>query len=301
MVSKEQETKIREEIVLLVDLFLKTNASDIDLEKETGISSSTVGRRLTDYNRFLAVFPNGEEIYKKVAELRQKNLNDGKRIGGEIAKINFIDEISKTYGMAKLRLEVFAKDEEKQWQYLMHIALTYRAKLPLLSELFQIPENILYENLIKYNRNSFRSLNYLFKYDYSALDEEASQENARNNILQFYKDLLRAKRKNDINETRRLNYSISDIEAKNIIKKFKEKNIGDLTDEDIGIMLNWQLKYAALSRQVSQVFGISQRNYIDRIKKYLVGKDELQRKYEYLADFNNSIKSFNPRNGRCYG
>ncbi len=287
VVSKEQEQKIKEEIILLVNLFLKTNYSDIELEKETGISSSTVGRRLTDYDRFLKIFPNGEELFNKVNKLRQQNLYDGKIKGAQISKILTIIETNK---ITTLKLEVLGSTEEKQWQYLKHIALTFRAKLPLLSELFQIPEDVLYENLLKYNRNSFKSLIYLFEKDYSALDEEASQENARNNILQFYKDLLRAKRKSDINEMRRLQYLISDIEAQKLIKKFREKNISVITDEEIGVILNWQLKYACLGTQVSQAFGIERSNYLKRVNKYLTDKDELRRRYEYLVDYNMSLR-----------
>ena len=69
------DEKMIKETRQLVNLFLRTNKSDIELSRMTGISSSTVGRRLTNEFGILKAFPErGAEIYELIKENRQKNL-----------------------------------------------------------------------------------------------------------------------------------------------------------------------------------------------------------------------------------
>ena len=177
----------------------------------------------------------------------------------------------------KLKLEVFSKSEEKQYIYLRHLALTYRTKLPLLSELFQIPEDELFAKIIKYNRYSYRALIFLFNYDLS------DQEKAKSEAITFYISLLNAILSKNKEMQHQLINQISDANADNVVKK---KNKGEtFTEEDIEIIAQHQLKYALSFKTLSNIFSLDKSYLYRRIQKLIENDAELQAKYERLSAF----------------
>ena len=160
MVSKEQEEQIIKETRQIVKVFLLTKASDVELAKKFNISSSTIGRRLTNEARILKAFPdNGEKVYDVVKRLRKANSAAGKILGAETSKMmHGSDDVKQ-----KLNLSALAREEGKQYGMLRHIILTFRPKLSLVSELFQIDEKELYDNLIKYCSQNKDVFDYVLK------------------------------------------------------------------------------------------------------------------------------------------
>ena len=130
VVSEKQQEYILAETRYLVEYFLNTNKSDIEISKATGISSSTVGRRLTNKQRIVEAFPeDGLGKYNKVMERRKANLARAKIIGGQTSRLNnsIINGKSKDFsGTTKLSLDILYPNEEQQWEFLMHIALCFR-------------------------------------------------------------------------------------------------------------------------------------------------------------------------------
>ena len=279
MVSREQELNIIEETKLLVDLFLETNLSDIELSKKTGISSSTVGRRLSNKDNYLKAFPtNGEELYERVMTNRQNNLKMAKTIGGQSSILNNIqltDENGQYIAkIPKLRLDILSKNPNIQIKLLHHIALTFRAKLPLLSELFGMEEKEIYDGLC--NGVYFQSFNYLFNVD------STDQEEARINIITYYQELLNAMRTKDKVMRKILIARIDD----SIVNKIINRTEKILSDEDIEEIIKYQIKYSLTYRATAEIFHINAPNYSDRLKKYLETNPELRKKYEVLAAYN---------------
>lgn len=282
MVSKERKEKMIAETKLLVELFLENKASDIELAKMTGISSSTVGRRLTNRENICLAFPeNGPEIFNKVGELRQENLRMAKIIGGQASMHNrtyIKDEMGKFQGSTHLRLDIFYPSIKEQIQLLMHIALTFRAKLPLLAELFHIEEKELLNLLMTHCGSAYNSLLYLFYHDSS------DQEVAKQNIITFYRDFLDAKRSKNIHSTNEVVRKVTDYEASNIIKN-------GLVAENMEIIIRYQLKYALSIGDVVSTFNISENDYRKGIKSLLEIYPELKQRYEELSDYNYNKKN----------
>lgn len=81
MRSAEQERIIREKMKLVAELFLKTNYSDKEIEKATGISSSAVGRYLTSPELATMI---GNTLYYQIQEQRKANLLAAKVKGGKV-------------------------------------------------------------------------------------------------------------------------------------------------------------------------------------------------------------------------
>lgn len=285
MVSREQELNIMEETKRLVKLFLETNKSDIELSELTGISSSTVGRRLTNKEYIIRSFPNnGEEIYKQVIAKRQENLERAKAIGGQSSIFNNMQLRDKDgkflSSIPKLRLELFSKDSKKQMQFLKHIALTFRVKLPLLVELFGIEESVLLDGLYTAPGFSYPSLNYLFYHDF--IDQDIVKEK----VITFYQKFLNALRSKDKEMQLSLIRFISDYDARELIEKRKTQKV--LDDKDIEVIVKYQIKYALSSRDVAKIFEINHSHYLKRLSTYLKIKSELVQQYELLSTFNSS-------------
>ena len=285
MVSREQEAKMLEETKLLVDLFLKTQESDIDLEKRTGISSSTVGRRLTNKKRIIQVYGYkiGEEIYNQVMGIRKNNLQKGKKIGGQKSMLNNVyvkDENGKFSGSTKLRVDVIYDDELLQKHFLFHLALTFKAKPKTIADLFQIDEKKLLEDLIGVSMGGYNSLLNLIYHDNS------DQELVKQNIISYYRELLYAISKKDNEEKIRLINMVSDEKA-SLVKKSLEDgtvNTASLTDEDVEVLFRYQIKYALSVTEVANTFGLDAKIYEMRISS-LKALEEENYALDSISDF----------------
>ncbi|MBQ7031823.1 MAG: hypothetical protein IJN13_05650 [Bacilli bacterium] len=285
MVSREQEAKMLEETRLLVDLFLKTQESDIDLEKRTGISSSTVGRRLTNKKRIIQVYGYkiGEEIYNQVMGIRKNNLQKGKKIGGQKSMLNNVyvkDENGKFSGSTKLRVDVIYDDELLQKHFLFHLALTFKAKPKTIADLFQIDEKKLLEDLIGVSMGGYNSLLNLIYHDNS------DQELVKQNIISYYRELLYAISKKDNEEKIRLINMVSDEKA-SLVKKSLEDgtvNTASLTDEDVEVLFRYQIKYALSVTEVANTFGLDAKIYEMRISS-LKALEEEKNALDSISDF----------------
>lgn len=304
MISKDQDTKRREETILLCIKFLETNASDKELSEMTNISSSTVGRRLTNKayieivyslvkeglieNGFKEEIPeNGEKLFELIAKKRQDNLLRGKAIGGQTTLLNHVylkDEQGKFEGSAKLSLEVFYRDKEKQYKFLINAALHFRLHLDTLQSLFNIPEKELLDNMITVGSNVYEHLKILFYHD------STNQEKARRNFVMYYHDLLEALRHKNRDEQARLLSIIGDSKAVSLKKKIRECNLKNekltLSEEDIETLLKYQLKYMLSGHEISYVFDIDRKNYNKRIQTFLEMHEDYRERYETLADYN---------------
>lgn len=283
MKNIEQEEKIIKETKELVELFLQTNASDIELSKMTGISSSTVGRRLTNTGNILKAFPDkGESLAKQIKEKRQENLKQGKALGGQTTLLNHVylnTADAKFNSSTRLRLDVLSKDENTVYRILMHAALTFRLHPDTMSDMFQIDEKELYKKLLNVAGNCYEAMMFLFYHD------ARDQNKAKEEFLNFYRELLNAIRNKDIDDKRRIMSMISDAKAAEF-KNRERKSREIMTDDEVLTLVKYHIKYALRTRAMENLFRIHHTTYIDRVYAVLENYDELKSLYEYLADYN---------------
>lgn len=299
LLNIQKAQKRLEETILLVIEFLVTNASDIDLAKKVGMSSSTVGRRLTNQSvvmeSYNAVKENmlkmgfkedkipqsAEELFDTIHKKRQENLLRGKALGGQTTLINHVylkGEDTLFKGATKLSLNAFYSDKEKQYRFLANAALYFRLHLDTLSTLFQIEEKEILDNMIRICSSSYDALKILFYHD------TKDQNVARINFMNYYRELLDAVRNKKLDDKKRLISLIGDSKAINLKKN---RCPGDkLSDNDIEILIRYQLKYALTNHDIAYIFEIDRNNYVKRVTKFLSDKDNLRHDYECLMDFN---------------
>lgn len=306
----ENQIKRVNETALLCTEFLLTNASDIELSTKTGISSSTVGRRLTNKDNVLLAYDEvkdnllekgqdiedipatGSLLFDLIVQKRQENLLRGKSLGGQTTLLNHVyikSEEGKFDGSTKIKIDVIYKGLESQYRFIVHAALTFRLHLDTLSQMLQIDENELLENMIRIVPSAYDAITSLLYHDVN------DQEKARNEFLSYYRELLNAIRTKDIEEKKRLINVISDSKVAEIRKNH---NPGDaLSDEDIEAILKYQVKYSLTQDETTLMFGINRANYNKRLERVLLNNPSLRQKYEYLSDYN--AKKF--KEARRYG
>ena len=288
--ARNIDSMIVDETRKLVELFIQTNASDIELSNITGISSSTVGRRLTNLDYIKAAFPEkGNELYDFIKVKRKQNLQKGKALGGQVTLLNHVYNDEEKVESTKLRLDVLYNTKEKQYSFLKHAALTFRLHLDTLSNLFSIKEEEILENFVGNAGGSYEAITFLFYHD------GKNQKIAKENFISYYRELLNAISNKDKEAKKRLIEQIGDSKA--IEFRNKERAINEkITDEEMMTLLRYQLKYALTALNMKSIFGINRQNYQRRIQILLENDPELRSDYEYLADYNSSL-----RTGTHYG
>ena len=270
MLSKEQNAKILEETRYLVNLFLETNASDLELEKKTGISSSSIQRRLTNKKRIEEAFNNDKEIYELVAKRRKENLEKGKIRGGLTSQLNSMYG-KENANNTKLRLDVFFDNEIAETEFLKNIALTFRANYDTLKELFNYDDDVL-TKLFTGN-----AMEYLNSYD------NTNQEFAKEEIISYYKSLLKAFKSKKNEEINKILMIINDTWKEDLINKIKSNKI--LDSNDYNNIFNYQLKYALREHEIEKIFGINKEIYFQNVTIILDSNIIFKNRYDSLKEY----------------
>lgn len=292
MKSQSQIAKIALETKKLVELFLKTNLSDIKLAKETGISSSTIGRRLINKEVIINVFNQpenkltlpkdkyhhsyGEFIYDLVKQKRQHNLYKGRSKGGSIAieKHGYVKNLKGKYtSLDKINLNEIYKDEINKYKFLGLSALTFRLKLNTLTKLMAMPDEELKQKLFYYNEDYLKALDFLF------FKDKSNQKVALKNFKMFYTDLLNAIRNHNKTQVHDLIGLLHDMDFA------KLKNGSKITVNDLNSVINYQLKYAYDMAKMAQLLHLSEKDYILMLKDYFEKQKTLQENYLLLVNY----------------
>lgn len=282
MVNNEQTKKIIHETVFLVKLFLKTNCSDVDLSKLTKISSSTVGRRLTNKEWIMKAFPdNGEELYEKIAKKRQQNIEKGKIMGSQISLLNKNFNRDNINSVPALRFDVLFKNPQSSLIFIYHMALTFKTELSTLADLLQISERDLERQMTEAKPGS----SYYF---YNLKQYYFDQEEAKIRFVRYYQELLEALKNGQKEMLYELLMAVTDNKAESIIKNRQSGEI--ISDKDLMIILIYQLKYFISTKSTCQIFGINIHNYRERVKRLLEQNPELYRQYDFLISYYSAKK-----------
>lgn len=318
------ETVIKETIIL-VKLFLKYNLSDVALAEATNMSSSTIQRRLTNKENIIKAFDvytmdsfendsklsYGEYIFELVQKKRKENLQEARKKGGlESQKNNaYIKALDGEFSGNKqiINLEYLynnpkkSEDEQKklQYTYLMHIMLYFRLRYQSLAELLNVDVETLKKNMTRYNNNTYVSL---FQMDNTFF--ASNQKKAQADVMEYYNELKNAKKENDKETLKKLLHQVDDSMYKLVKDNYKKKlqYVGktntraiSLSDEEILVILKFQLKYSLSTLTVADDMGLNRNTLGKRYRNLFSKTDEygnkifeyqvLEHHYEHMADF----------------
>ncbi len=194
-------------------------------------------------------------------------------------KLRGKEEVGEKDNYAPLNLALISQDEAKQYSFLRHLSLTFRAKPETLSSLFQIEELALKRKLFYYNQSSENAFNYLYNND------QTDQNEVSIKVINYYNNLIKAQRNRDKEEVTHLLHLIDDTYASMIRqKKFGDK-VAVLSDEEIAILINYQIKYSISITRMGKIFNTSYSNLGLRMRKYVADNPLLKERLDGLSSY----------------
>lgn len=168
--------------------------------------------------------------------------------------------------------------KSKRMIFIAKCALTFGIRLDTLSELLKIDKNELYNDLLLYNRDIACNLEMLFVHGMIA------QEEAIASFEIFFNKLCEAARSHNKESVKAVMGEICDKKAVEL--KNKPRNAGDrLTDEEILIIVKYQLKYLESTKSITNFFNINYGSYLKRVKGLGNEYAKLISDFEYLCDY----------------
>ena len=187
-----------------------------------------------------------------------------------------------------LRLEELNKDEKKAYMMLTYIALTYRANLTTLSELFKIDSSEIQQKLMNYNYSSdshLRGLEFLFYGD--RFNQKTSAEKTIAFYLAWTKACKIEEKAERDNEKAKLLEIIKSIKGYNALMKLKDGET--LSEEEMFEVLKYQLKYGMTYEMINLIIGRNSTAYNQRLLKILSKYPNVKERYDLLMEYNKNI------------
>jgi hypothetical protein len=174
----------------------------------------------------------------------------------------------------------FFPTKEKRMRFIALSCLTFGIRVETLEELLGIDKNILYRELVDRNDFCSYSLEKLFWYG------SKNQELAKASFLDFYERLLNScKNRND----EEIKIILKEIGNHDAICIQKRKPNSRISDNDVRILIVYQLKYFLTSQQMGQIFNMDKNRYRKKVLAYFEQhpeEKELLIEYDHLHDYN---------------
>ena len=274
-----------EETKVLLELFFKGNYSDKELERLTGIPSTTIGRRITNIENYKEIYKNYEKMYEFVMNKRKLNLIQGKKLGSQIAALNNSEN-------PKVDLSLFFSAENSQLEFLRHLILTFRIKDKLLLELFDFNMDDIKRMYENYENNSVVTHAFGFVFNESDYDQEIVKEN----VISYLRELLQ-KRKENKEEYKQMLYDITDKKIMDI----KSSHLGnsDYTKEEFEEIFKFHFKYSMNHRSIASFFNISPDSFRHRLETYISNHPELNLEHQKIKEYNIAVGDYKFRMGHA--
>lgn len=174
--------------------------------------------------------------------------------------------------------------EEKKMIFLGKCILTFGLRLDGLSEILKMDKNELYKKIMNNNREIDSSLIMVFNHGMK------NQDKAKNDFLSFYDRLCKAcleKNKDKISEVLEILSDKKALEIKKrlkIIKDSKKNEPVRLTDEEVLMILRYQIKYMTNPSIIENMFRIDRTSYSKRVRKLWEKYPMLVSYFDYLCD-----------------
>ena len=150
-------------------------------------------------------------------------------------------------------------DENKRRRFIINCALTFGLRAETLAALLNtsvetIKSELLYN--ISYMHNSMQALFHIGM---------NNQEEAKQNFIEFFNKLVTAGKSNNKEEISNVLATISDRKTMQIMRR-EGRGTSKLSDEEILIILKYQLKYFLSTEKIEKIFHVHHTIYSKKIE-----------------------------------
>lgn len=178
---------------------------------------------------------------------------------------------------------------EKRRKFLINCSLTFGLRLETLAEILGENKEKIYGELLYATDYMHSSLLALFELGMNV------QEDAKKEFIEFFNELVEANKKKDKEKIIELLNVISDKDAMSVIKK-RKNGVNRLSEEDVLIILKYQLKYLLSTAKIETIFQVHHSSYIPRVQSLREKYPVLVSQYEALTEIN--YKNYLQKGGR---
>lgn len=178
---------------------------------------------------------------------------------------------------------------EKRRKFIINCSLTFGLRLETLAEILGENKEKIYGELLYATDYMHSSLLALFELGMNV------QEDAKKEFIEFFNELVEANKKKDKEKIIELLNVISDKDAMSVIKK-RKNGVNRLSEEDVLIILKYQLKYLLSTAKIETIFQVHHSSYIPRVQSLREKYPVLVSQYEALTEIN--YKNYLQKGGR---
>lgn len=178
---------------------------------------------------------------------------------------------------------------EKRRKFIINCSLTFGLRLETLAEILGENKEKIYGELLYATDYMHSSLLALFELGMNV------QEDDKKEFIEFFNELVEANKKKDKEKIIELLNVISDKDAMNVIKK-RQNGVNRLSEEDVLIILKYQLKYLLSTAKIETIFQVHHSSYIPRVQSLREKYPVLVSQYEALTEIN--YKNYLQKGGR---
>lgn len=178
---------------------------------------------------------------------------------------------------------------EKRRKFIINCSLTFGLRLETLADILGENKEKIYGELLYATDYMYSSLLTLFELGMNV------QEDAKKEFIEFFNELVEANKKKDKEKIIELLNVISDKDAMSVIKK-RKNGVNRLSEEDVLIILKYQLKYLLSTAKIETIFQVHHSSYIPRVQSLREKYPVLVSQYEALTEIN--YKNYLQKGGR---
>ena len=168
---------------------------------------------------------------------------------------------------------------EKRRKFIINCSLTFGLRLETLADILGENKEKIYGELLYATDYMHSSLLALFELGMNV------QEDGKKEFIEFFNELVEANKKKDKEKIIELLNVISDKDAMSVIKK-RKNGVNRLSEEDVLIILKYQLKYLLSTAKIEKIFQVHHSSYIPRVQSLREKYPVLVSQYEALTEIN---------------
>lgn len=169
-------------------------------------------------------------------------------------------------------------NKNKRSNFLIKVILTFGIRLDALSKVLSVDSEKLYRDIYSCGTSYATSLLLVLKKGMKKQDVASAE------VQNYFNNLFLAAKKKNIEEIKKIMEVISDKEALELLNKINNSRHIVWKDEEIVIMLKYQIKYMLTSMDIERIFHIENTNYARKVRALPSEYSSLISDFDYLSD-----------------
>lgn len=169
-------------------------------------------------------------------------------------------------------------NKNKRSNFLIKVILTFGIRLDALSKVLSVDSEKLYRDIYSCGTSYATSLLFVLKKGMKKQDVASAE------VQNYFNNLFLAAKKKNVEEIKKIMEVISDKEALELLNKINNSRHIVWKDEEIMIMLKYQIKYMLTSMDIERIFHIENTNYARKVRALPSEYSSLISDFDYLSD-----------------